>query len=156
MGIEAGGKKTAELLRHVEGLLQEHLPAGKGKNKLVPTFDSGAHDHDKAERPAKRRESPLPGGPSEGGDESEDRLPRIGGTCEDQERAANQGEFESGESAVNLLASLGSGRSPSPTVNTQTDTSSTNGDRMKNDDAAQVVNTLLFSLQVFPLRRGRG
>ena len=43
------------------------LPAGKGKNKLVPTFDSGAHDHDKAERPAKRRESPLPGGPSEGG-----------------------------------------------------------------------------------------
>ena len=116
------------------------LPAGKGKNKLVPTFDSGAHDHDKAERPAKRRESPLPGGPSEGGDESEDRLPRIGGTCEDQERAANQGEFESGESAVNLLASLGSGRSPSPTVNTQTDTSLTDGDRMKNDDA-QIVNT---------------
>ena len=116
------------------------LPAGKGKNKLVPTFDSGAHDHDKAERPAKRRESPLPGGPSEGGDESEDRLPRIGGTCEDQERAANQGEFESGESAVNLLASLGSGRSPSPTVNTQTDSSLTDGDRMKNDDA-QIVNT---------------
>ena len=31
LGIERGGKKSAELLRHVEGPLQEHLSAGKGK-----------------------------------------------------------------------------------------------------------------------------
>lgn len=68
------------------------------------------------ERPAKRRESPLPSGPSEGHVES-DRIHWVGGVCEDLDPSTSQAEMYAGETAVSVLASLCVRRgSPSPVL----------------------------------------
>ena len=101
------------------------LPAGKGKSKLAQQASAGAHgaleneSKETAERPAKRRESPSPAGPQEGGDETS----AVGGTWEDHDGVSKarllgkaRMEVEAGEAAVGVLASLYCGRSPSPAV----------------------------------------
>jgi hypothetical protein len=101
------------------------LPSGKGKNKLAQQASAGAHgaleneNKQTAQRPAKRRESPSPAGPQEGGDETA----AVGGTWEDHDGVSKarllgeaRMEVEAGEAAVGVLASLYCGRSPSPPV----------------------------------------
>jgi hypothetical protein len=105
-------------------------PSGKAKKsswtKSQPGASPSSAAHTNAqemtvaqslERPTKRRESPLPAGPSEGVLES-DKIVRMGGACEDEDNTSSktaQMEIDAGESAVGVLASFSMGlRSPSP------------------------------------------
>eukprot|EP00277_Geminigera_cryophila_P016310 CAMPEP_0179448346 /NCGR_PEP_ID=MMETSP0799-20121207/32192_1 /TAXON_ID=46947 /ORGANISM="Geminigera cryophila, Strain CCMP2564" /LENGTH=442 /DNA_ID=CAMNT_0021240097 /DNA_START=208 /DNA_END=1536 /DNA_ORIENTATION=- len=123
------------------------MATGKGKNKtlVVPgAHAQSSHQLKKAtqegtdilvyERPAKRRESPLPLGPS---DES-DKLSAMVGAAEEAVWTGaiskdEQMEIDAGESAVGVLASL-SMRSPSPSADDSARTSEYDDDDEDDDD----------------------
>jgi len=140
-------------------------PAGQGKNKLAQQASAGAHavqgqtekdNKETAERPAKRRDSPLPSGPGEGADESA----TVGGICEDQHDGAvkvrpikeARMEVEAGEAAVGVLASLYCARSPSPAVEMRAEESAEPVSSSVRNDVAPESTLRLEQLAAFALQ----
>jgi len=123
------------------------MATGKGKNKtlVVPGAHAQPSDQQKnatqqgtdilvCERPAKRRESPLPLGPSDESDKfsvmvaAAEEAVWTGAISKDE-----QMEIDAGESAVGVLASL-SMRSPSPSADDSARASEYDDDDEDDDD----------------------